>query len=130
MVPRVSDLPFIMPSFQGKVEFEAMEEGQEDKITNRIVQSAVKAVFDRHYDVNDLESVAYTFNEGLTVETGDAMRAVDYRGIVEQVPGLGDVFRDETDGMRAAIIEFILEGLHLHKLLNKYSVSGRSTYTG
>ena len=25
VVPRVSDLPFIMPSFQGKVEFEAME---------------------------------------------------------------------------------------------------------
>ena len=130
VVPRLSDLPFIMPSFQGKVEFEAMEEGQEDKISNRILQSAVKTVFDRHYDVNDLESVAHTFNEGLTVETGEAMAAVDYRGIVDQVPGLGDVFRDETDGMRAATIEFILEGLHVHKLLNKYSVSGRSTFTG
>ncbi len=130
VVPRVSDLPFIMPSFQGKVEFEAMEEGQEDKISNRIVQGAVKSVFDRHYDVNDLESVAFTFNEGLTVETGESMRAADYGNIVEKVPGLGDVFRDETEGMRAAIIEFILEGLHLHKLLNKYSDSGRSTFTG
>ena len=27
-------------------------------------------------------------------------------------------------------IEFILEGLHQHKLLNKYALSGRATYTG
>ncbi|MDA0978467.1 MAG: sigma 54-interacting transcriptional regulator, partial [Proteobacteria bacterium] len=29
VVPRISDLPFVMPSLQGKVEFEAMEEGRE-----------------------------------------------------------------------------------------------------
>ena len=61
VVPRISDLPFILPSFQGKVEFEAMEEGQEDRITERIVNGAVKAVFDRYFDVNDLESVAAGF---------------------------------------------------------------------
>ncbi len=35
-----------------------------------------------------------------------------------------------TPGTQAAEVEFILEGLHLNKLLNKYAVSGRSTYTG
>ena len=29
---------------------------QEDKITDRIMQAAVKTVFDRHHDVNDFES--------------------------------------------------------------------------
>jgi hypothetical protein len=58
VVPRISDLPFVLPAFQGKVEFESMEEGQEDRITERLVNHAVKAVFDRHYDVNDLESIA------------------------------------------------------------------------
>ena len=72
VVPRISDIAFVIPSFQGKVEFEAMEEGQEDKITQRIVQGAVKAVFDRYYDVNDLESIAMAFNEGLTIDTGEA----------------------------------------------------------
>ena len=71
-----------------------------------------------------------SFNEGLTVETGEAMQATGYAAILDQVPGLGDVFRDETTGARAATVEFILEGLHLHKLLNKYSVSGRATYSG
>jgi magnesium chelatase subunit I len=133
VVPRISDLAFVMPSFQGKVEFESMEEGQEDKITQRLVQSAVKSVFDRYYDVNDLESIAMAFNEGLTIDTGEALEASSYKAIGEQIPGLMDVFPDRdgvSDGERASTIEFILEGLHLHKLLNKFDNNGASTYAG
>ena len=36
----------------------------------------------------------------------------------------------ESEAARAAAIEFVLEGLHLHKLLNKYSVDGRASYMG
>jgi len=133
IVPRISDLAFVLPSFQGKVEFEAMEEGQEDKITHRILHSAVKAVFDRYYDVNDLDSIAASFNDGLTVDVGEGVAAATYNAIGEQIPGFMDVFPDRggvSDGMRAAIIEFILEGLHLHKLLNKFDHQGASTYSG
>ena len=35
VVPRISDLPFIIPSLQGKIEFEAMEEGQEQRIMDQ-----------------------------------------------------------------------------------------------
>ena len=110
-----------------------MEEGQEDKITNRILQGAVKAVFDRYYDVNDLESIALAFNEGLTIDTGEAMPAGSYKTIGERIPGLMDVFPDRdgvSDAERASTIEFILEGLHLHKLLNKFDSNGASTYAG
>ncbi|MGE0625375.1 MAG: magnesium chelatase [Pseudomonadales bacterium] len=133
VVPRISDLEYLIPSLQGKIEFEAMEEGQEDKITRRIIQSAVKAVFDRRYDVNDLEPVAMAFNEGLTVDTGEAAPAGDYAAIAERIPALNDIFpnRDSvSDTMRATVIEFVLEGLHLHKLLNKYDHAGTTTYTG
>ncbi len=133
VVPRVSDLPFVIPSLQGKVEFEAMEEGQEDKITQRILHGAVKAVFDRYYDVNDLESVAASFNDGLSIETGEDMAAIAYTKIIEKIPAIGDVFVDPTqlsDGERAATVEFILEGLHLHKLLNKHEYAGVTAYTG
>ena len=129
VVPRISDLPFILPSFQGKVEFEAMEEGQEDKITARIVQSAVKAVFDRYYELDELEAVADAFGDGLTVDTGEAMPASDYAQIGERVPDLAGALRDGSAAVRAAELEFILEGLHLHKLLNKHRVGGRATYT-
>lgn len=133
VVPRVSDLPFVIPSLQGKVEFEAMEEGQEDKITQRILHGAVKAVFDRYYDINDLESVAASFNDGLSIETGEDMAAIAYTKIIEKIPAIGDVFVDATelsDGERAATVEFILEGLHLHKLLNKHEYAGVTAYTG
>jgi len=129
VVPRVSDLPFVAPSFQGKVEFEAMEDGQEDKITDRIFRSAVKAVFDRYYDINDLGSIANAFAEGLAVETGENMTAQSYADIVNRIPSFGAVLQSETTGVKACIVEFVLEGLHLHKLLNKYTVSGKSTYT-
>ena len=130
VVPRISDLPYIIPSLQGKVEFEAMEEGQEDKITDRIMSAAVKTVFDRYYDINDLERVAVAFNDGLAVSTGAALPLADYAEIIDAVPALGDVFTNESPAERAATVEFILEGLHLHKLLNKYSVAGQETYSG
>ena len=66
VVPRVSDLDYIRPSFQGKVEFEAMEDGQEDKITTRIIQGATKSVFDRHHELNDLAVIAEAFSIMLT----------------------------------------------------------------
>ena len=133
IVPRISDLAFILPSFQGKVEFEAMEEGQEDKITQRILSGAVKSVFDRYYDVNDLESIALSFNDGLTIDVGEAVAAANYTAIGERIPGLMDVFPNRegvSDGVRASTIEFILEGLHLHKLLNKFDHRGATTYSG
>jgi magnesium chelatase subunit I len=133
VVPRISDLPFIVPSLQGKVEFEAMEDGQEDKITQRILQSAIKAVFDRKVDVLELEGLATAFNDGLSVEVGEATPAGEYASITQQVAGLDDAvaaFAPASELERAAVIEFLLEGLHLHKLLNKYDVSGRTTYTG
>ena len=129
VVPRISDLPFIAPSFQGKVEFEAMEEGQEDKITARIMQSAMKTVFDRYHDLDDLDRVAEAFTEGLAVETGDAMPASEYRETGARVPSFAEVWGGGSDGARAARLEFILEGLHLHKLLNKHTIGGRATYT-
>ncbi len=133
VVPRMSDLPFTIPALQGKVEFESMEEGQEDRITERIVTGAVKAVFDRHYDVNDLESVAAGFMGELMVETGESAPAEHYAAIMQKLPGLADVFTDRgraSPGRQAAVIEFVLEGLHLHKLLNKYDHAGFATYSG
>lgn len=130
VVPRISDLEYIGSSFQGKVEFEAMEEGQEDKITSRIVHAATKAVFDQRHDLHDLQPIVDAFNEGLSIEIGDAVYAEDYAVIIDKIPGLAERITADTPGTRAAEVEFLLEGLHLNKLLNKYAVSGRSTYTG
>ncbi len=135
VVPRISDLPFVVPSLQGKVEFEAMEEGQEDRITGRLMAESVKRVFDRHVDVGELESVVLLFADGKTVETGEATNAAQYQDILGQLPGLLDALGAEgPGGDKSAVVpsavEFVLEGLHLHKLLNKASAGGRSVFTG
>ena len=134
VVPRISDLSFIRPSLQGKVEFEAMEEGQEDKILQRIVNAAVKTVYDRHVDTDKLDTVAMAFNEGLAIETGEATAVDEYIAMLGRVDGLREAvvgLAGETGpGQAAAAIEFILEGLHLHELLNKHGVRGRAVFTG
>ena len=134
VVPRISDLSFISPSLQGKVEFEAMEEGQEDKILQRIVNAAVKTVYDRHVDTDKLDTVAMAFNEGLAIETGEATAVDEYIEMLGRVDGLREAvvgLAGETGpGQAAAAIEFILEGLHLHELLNKHGVRGRAVFTG
>ena len=133
VVPRVSDLPFIVPSLQGKVEFEAMEDGQEGRIMDRLIQGAVKSVFDRKFDINDVEEIAAVFNNGLSVEVGEGVASRDYGDILSKVDGLAEVIgalAGESEAARATAIEFVLEGLHLHKLLNKYSVDGRASYMG
>ena len=132
IVPRISDLPFIVPSLHGKLEFEAMEEGQEDKITSRIFVTAIKKVFDRHFDVGDIESIALAFNEGLTVEIGEAAETADYAAIVKQVEGLKEAVKGLSTRKAEvpAAVEFVLEGLHLHELLNKYTVGHKASFSG
>ncbi len=132
VVPRLSDLPFIVPSLHGKVEFEAMEEGQEDKITERILVAAVKKVFDRCFDVDDIESIALAFNDGLTVEIGESATTSDYAAIVRRVAGLKDAVKNMTKvkAETPAAVEFVLEGLHLHELLNKYTVGHNASFSG
>ena len=132
VIPRISDLPFVLPSLQGKVEFEAMEEGQEDKIVERILTASVKAVFDSRMDVNDLENIVLSFGDGLAVETGESAAVMSYDSVMESIPGIAEVVSglvSEPAAMPSAV-EFVLEGLHLHKLLNKYSAGGRATFTG
>jgi len=134
IVPRISDLPFIMPSLQGKVEFEAMEEGREEKIMQKLFDDAIRSVFSRYTEPDDVESISLQFTEGMNVTTGESLASEDYASIIRRVDGMDAVVSklcpDNNLALRASATEFILEGLHLNHLLNKDHVSGRSTYQG
>ncbi|MGH9083697.1 MAG: sigma 54-interacting transcriptional regulator, partial [Acidimicrobiales bacterium] len=47
VVPRVSDLGALVPSTQGKIEVEALDEGREEDVVAQLVSAAVLAVFRR-----------------------------------------------------------------------------------
>ena len=52
-VPRISDLASLVPSTQGKIEVEAMEEGHEDEVVAQLVAAATLSVFRRRVTLDD-----------------------------------------------------------------------------
>lgn len=133
VVPRVSDLPFVIPALQGKVEFETVEDGREEQIIDKLIQGAVVAVFNRYYNLGELEQVVNRFKSGVAVEVGDMTPSSEYSGLVSQVEGMGEAVAKVGAGSPAevaAATEFLLEGLHLNKRLNKDKVGGKVQYRG
>jgi magnesium chelatase subunit I len=135
VVPRISDLPFVMPALQGKVEFETVEEGKDEQIIERLIQGAVVAVFNRTCADAHLESVVDAFKSGISVETGEALPSSSYLRLLKQVEGLKDAVNqvsrgDAREAVQASAVEFVLEGLHLNKRLNKDTIPGQARYRG
>ncbi|MDP6607413.1 MAG: AAA family ATPase [Dehalococcoidia bacterium] len=129
VVPRISDLPFLLPALAGKVEFETVEEGRDEQVIDRLVQGAVVAVFNRRCNLSELEPIVEAFKAGLSIDTGEALPVKDYSTMLKDVEGLAEavaeIAPDASDAGKAAAVEFLLEGLHLNKRLNKDQVSGQ-----
>ena len=133
-VPRISDLPYIRPSTTGKIELETIEETKEDKVIENLVRKAVMNVFNRYYRLQDLEEIVIQFSGGFSVEVSDAMGAKPYVRNVKEIMGMADVVRKMTDSEQpeaiASAVEFVLEGLHVNKRLNKSRSEGKVIYRG
>jgi magnesium chelatase subunit I len=122
----VCDLPAVVPSLLGKVEFEADEEGREVEVLAHLLRRAVVETFRQHLGASDLSALIAKFDEGLLVESGDL---VPGRRLLEQVgplPGLAKVLEllgvdegAETPELAAAGLEFALEGLFLNRRISK-----------
>jgi magnesium chelatase subunit I len=130
-VPRVSDLAALAASTSGKIELETVGEAGEDKILGRLVQRAILNVFNRSFGMPELEPVVGAFKDGFAVQVGDTMASADYVKQVGQAPVLRAAAQrlGATDPAAiAAAVEFVLEGLHLSKKLNKDVHAGRARY--
>ncbi|HLF41713.1 MAG TPA: sigma 54-interacting transcriptional regulator [Acidimicrobiia bacterium] len=131
--PRVSDLPALAASTAGKVEIEALEEGREGEIIDRLVKAAVLETWRARCRPERFRDLMAAFDEGLVVEVGEDAPSSAYAGYAA-LPGIKEVVAEldvgETPAQLASAVEFILEGLHLSKRLNKDSVAGRATYRG
>jgi len=131
-VPRISDFPYIVASTSGKVEMEGFEEKNEQKIIDDLTKKAVLIVFNRYFQFDELEPIVKQFNGGFNVETSDSMSAKSYMRYVKEIPGMAKAVKKMTDAETpetvASVIEFILEGAHLNKRLNKTKVEGKTVY--
>ena len=77
-VPRVSDLSALVPSTQGKIEVEAMEEGHEDEVVAQLVAAATLSVFRRRVTLDDPQSIVAAFHDQVVVHVGDDLPSSAY----------------------------------------------------
>ena len=137
-VPRVCDLPAVLESSLGRVEFDTIEEGREEEILQRALKTAELEVFRRRLSGFDFGPLLSRFSrEGSAVETSDLTPASELLARVGDLPGLAKLLErlgveEESPGVAASAIEFALEGLHLSRRLNKQTTGrlGSSRYHG
>jgi magnesium chelatase subunit I len=128
--PRVSDLGAVIASTVGKIELESVgDDAPEERVVERLITKALFTTFGRSIDIDELDDVVTAFEDGLVVDTGDRVPSREYVRWMAEIPGLHAAVRrlgafDVTDGAEepavvASAVEFLLEGLHLSRRINK-----------
>jgi len=137
VVPRICDLAALAASTSGKVEVESLEEGREGLILENLVKAAVLTVFKEQVPLDQVREVVDAFEAGVVAHTGEEIASSELARLIDEMPALRTAVYslaggDESPAAIAAAVEFVLEGLHLSKRLNKDSVAGSSaaTYRG
>ena len=79
-----------------------------------------------------LEEIVTQFSSGFSVEVSATMSAKSYVRKLKEIVGLADVVKTVDDSERpetiASAVEFVLEGLHVNKRLNKARIEGKTIY--
>ncbi len=128
VAPRISDLSAVLASTAGKIELEAVGDVSEDRLIERVVQGAIVAVWNRYFLLAEFEGLLGRFDRGFGVDAADDLPSAHYLKGVEDIKGLKEaVAKIGGQGSPATIasaVEFIMEGLHLNRKLNKDRASG------
>jgi magnesium chelatase subunit I len=131
-VPRVSDLSAVIASTAGKIELDTIGEVREDAVIEKLVRQAIIAIFRQYFDVADFDQLVAGFEKGLSIRASDMQPAMEYVNQMSRVGGLkaavGKLNAHGSPATVAAAVEFILEGLHVNKRLNKDEVAGHTRY--
>ncbi len=122
--PRVSDLGALIPSTVGKIELESLsDEVPEERVVDRLIARSIHEVFGRRVDMATLAEVIDAFDSGLVIRTGESVPSREYVRWMRETPGMpaavGRLGVGESPAAVASAVEFLLEGLHLHRKLNK-----------
>ena len=109
----------------GKIEIESLEEGREGAIFENLVKGAVLTVFKERVPPEQIRDVVAAFEEGVVAHTGEDValgrRWPRWSSRCRRCARRSPRSPAATSHRRrvAAAVEFVLEGLHLSKRLNK-----------
>ncbi|MFF4773894.1 sigma 54-interacting transcriptional regulator [Microtetraspora fusca] len=134
-VARVCDLPGVVHTLRGKVEFEVSEEGREVEVLAHLLRRATAETFRGSLGGTDLSALLARFSDGAQVESGESVPATELLRRIGRVDGLARIMSalgmgegDESPGHAAAALEFALEGLYLMRRLSKDELAGGGVY--
>src|SRR4029079_13120027 len=106
----------------------------EGQVVENLLKASVLTVFKARVSPELVRGGVAAFDEGLVAQVGADIASAQVAELVSAVPALRDpvnaVPDDESPAAIAAAVEFVLEGLHLSKRLNKDASGARSSYRG
>ncbi|MBI5967595.1 MAG: magnesium chelatase [Deltaproteobacteria bacterium] len=139
VVPRVSDLPYLVASTGGKIEVETMDEDRGQSLIEKLIAKAALNTFNRYFQVQQFDDLLAKFRGGWSIEVSEGIKSSVYEEKTREIPhysgemrGLLEALKklqcDSSPARLASGMEFILEGLYLHRRLNKEQVHGKAQY--
>jgi magnesium chelatase subunit I len=131
--PRITDLPAVMSSMRGKIELETFDDRGEDSVIEQLTRKAVLEVFNRKVDNASLSEIVQAFSEGASARVGANISANEYEAVARDIPGMAQavksLYGSGSQAETASAVEFILEGLHLNRRLNRNVIGGGYSYS-
>ena len=126
VVARVTDIYAALPSITGKLELEYEGELKgADQVALDLIRAAAGRTFEGWFDGIDTATVVEWFEMGGSLTAGDTTPAAELLGQVAEIQGL-DVLLDRAGSrpddappVRAAAVDFVLEGLHARKKITR-----------
>jgi len=131
--PRISDLPAVVASTAGKIELETLgDEAREDRVVENLLARATVNVFNRRFALSELAPLIERFEAGAAAEVGEYVPSSAHEKLVSEIAELrrviGRLDVGESPASLASGVEFVLEGLHLNRRLNKERRGGAVRY--
>lgn len=131
-VPRITDLPHLQASTSGKIELESFEDNKDGKLIDELTSKAIQNIFERYFEISEMEGVVSPFHDGLVIETSEMLDSHSYSDSSRKINGLDRMLKKlgviESPEASASAIEFILEGLYLNKRLTKTTFENKLVY--
>ncbi len=136
VIPRISDLSALIASTAGKIEVESLDDGREIEIIQYLIKQSILDTFKTTADQTLCADILKAFTDGAVINAGDDIPSETYLQWLKDIPAFTPVLKSigltqddlQNPSVVASGIEFILEGLHLSKLLNKEAMGDSGVY--
>lgn len=115
VVPRISDLIHLTSSMKGKIEWEFMDDAEEEEKIGLLVRDAVSKIFTKHFAQDPFTHFLKEFSAGDGIAVSEMTSSAAYREAIDSYSALKEKASCLTDSSSpaksASALEFILEGL-------------------